>query len=129
MIRRRLLVLDCSDDCLQALSAIAPASFASLHLFGEPGTLLRLASRCEAPVVVLPLRDGGGAPTLKLIEALLRQAPAVRIALFLRGQSALGNYVVEAIRAGAAEVLVDGEDWTGIFARLRQRPRPLLDRW
>ena len=127
MRRHALLVLDCSDDCLRALSDIAPQSFGSLHLLTKPAMLLRLASRCDAPVVILPLDDDGTA-TLLLIQHLIRGSPAARIALFVRPETPMGSYVAEAIRAGAAEVLLDGEDWTRIFARLQRRPRPVRDR-
>ena len=127
MRRHPLLVLDCSDDCLRALCEIAPRCFGSLHLLTDPTLLLRLASRCDAPVVILPLGDDGTV-TLLLIQHLLRGSPAARIALFVRAQAARGSYLAEAIRAGAAEVLLDGEDWTRIFARLQHRPRPVRDR-
>ena len=124
MSRHPLLVLNCSDDCLRALSEIAPRDFGGLHLLTDPARLVRLASRCDAPVIVLPLNDGGTA-MLRLIEHLVRRSPAARIALFVRPESARGSCVAEAIRAGAAEVLLDGEDWTHIFARLQHRPRPM----
>ena len=127
MIRPPLLVLDCPDDCLRAIADIAPRSFGSLHLLTDRGPLVRLASRWDAPVVVLPL-DGAGVPAVPLIHELLLTSPAARVALFLGARSGKGSDVVEAIRAGAADVLVDGQDWAGIFARPRERPRPLPHR-
>jgi hypothetical protein len=128
MTGRSLLILDCSDDCLRGLSDIAPRYFGSLHFLHDRLDLLRLASHFQAPVIVLPLVDDRGTPTLLLLQQLLQRSPSARVALFVRARSAKGSHVAEAVRAGVAEVLIAGDDWTAAFARLRQRTGPRLRR-
>ena len=114
---------------MQALSDIVPKSFGSFHLLRNPRTLVHLAARFDAPVIVLPLVDERPLPAFLLIQRILERSPYARVVLFVRGRSAHGGEIAEAIRAGATEVLLDGDDWTAALERVRQRWRPTLRRY
>ena len=106
------------------LTAKAIRLFERACVFRDAGELLRQASRHRAPVVLVPAADAAGIPTAPVISALRERSPASRVGLMCTRGAATGRLVLAAIRAGAAEILLEGADWSAALERLHLARAP-----